>query len=160
MSTAGSGFSSTPGGGSARVAQGGSAGNPGAIQSPAEGLERLQGALDHLASLDRASLAMDVLEGNDTNFAGRAKWEEKLFAAREKFVAQTGAVLQKARQITASSAAIRDVQDPNDSRVKSLGAKLDEMVQQAQQNSAAFQAVVAEGKALAAQPVVQQTPSQ
>jgi hypothetical protein len=112
----------------------------------------LQGALDQLASLDKASLATDVLEGNDSNFPGRAQWEAKLFAAKEKFVAQTKGILQKAQQLTASSEGIKDVQDPNDSRVKSLGAKLDQLVQEAQQDSSAFQAVVAEGKALAAQP--------
>jgi hypothetical protein len=151
MPSVGSGLSTTSRGGSGRVAQPGAAGNTGEIQSPTEGIEKLQSSLDHLASLDRASLATDVLEGNDSNFPGRAQWEEKLFAAKEKFVAQTKATLQKAKQITASSEAIKDVQDPNDSRVKNLGAKLDQMVQEAQQNSSVFQAVVSEGKTLAAQ---------
>ena len=151
MPSVGSGLSSTSGGGSGRVAQPGAGGDAGGIQSPAEGLEKLQSSLDHLASLDRASLASDVLEGNDSNFPGRAQWEEKLFSSKEKFVAQTRATLQKAKQITASSEAIKNVQDPNDPRVKSLGAKLDQMVQEAQQNSSVFQAVVTEGKTLAAQ---------
>jgi hypothetical protein len=151
MPSVASSIPSSPGAGSGRVAQPGPAGSPGGVQSPEEGLQRLQGALDHLASLDRASLATDVLEGNDSSFPGRDKWEEKLFAAKEKFVAQTSAILQKAKQITASSSGIKDAQDPNDSRVKSLAAKLDQLVKETQQDSAAFQAVVTEGKTLAAQ---------
>jgi hypothetical protein len=151
MPSVASSIPSSSGAASGRVAQPGPAGNPGGVQSPEEGLQRLQGALDHLSSLDRVSLATDVLEGNDADFPGRDKWEEKLFVAKEKFVAQTSAILQKAKQITASSAGIKDAQDPNDSRVKNLAAKLDQLVQETKQDSTAFQAVVTEGKALAAQ---------
>jgi hypothetical protein len=152
MASSSGGIASTPAGGSGRVVQPGSASNPSSIQSPAQGLEMLQSALDHLDSLDRATLATDVLEGNDNNFPGRAKWEEKLFAAKQTFVSQTRALLQKARQLTTSAEGIKDAEDPNDPRVKNLGSKLDQLVQQAQQNSAAFQSVVSEGKGLAAQP--------
>jgi hypothetical protein len=136
--------------GPGRVLQPGSASNSGANQSPSEGLQKLQEALDHLASLDRAALATAVLEGNSSDFPGRAKWEEKLFVAKQTFVAQTRGVLQSAKNLTASAEGIKDAEDPNDPRVKSLGAKLQQLVEETQQNSAAFQAVVAEGKQLAA----------
>src|ERR1700676_2698099 len=56
-----------PGLGGGRVVQpGASAGNPGAINSPEEGLQKLQADVEHLDSLDRATLAKDVLEGNDS----------------------------------------------------------------------------------------------
>jgi small-conductance mechanosensitive channel len=152
MASGSGGIASTPAGGSGRVVQPGSTSNPGAIQSPAQGLEMLQSALDHLDSLDRATLATDVLEGNSSDFPGRAKWEERLFAAKQTFVSQTRAILQKATQLTASSESIKDAQDPNDTRVKNLATKLDQLVQQAQENSAAFQAVAAEGKNIAAHP--------
>src|ERR1700730_942561 len=42
------GRASSLGGGTGRVVQPGSAGNPGEIQSPEEGLQRLQGAVEHL----------------------------------------------------------------------------------------------------------------
>jgi hypothetical protein len=115
----------------------------------------MQEALDHLASLDRAALATAVLEGNSSDFPGRAKWEEKLFAAKQTFVAQTRGVLQRAKNLTASAEGIKDAEDPNDPRVKSLGAKLQQLVEETQQNSAGFQAVVAEGKQLAAHPAAQ-----
>jgi hypothetical protein len=152
MSSGSGDFSPALGGGTGRIAQPGSAGSSGAAQSPAQMLERLQSALDRLDSLDRASLASDILEGNDSEFPGRAKWEEKLFAAKQTFVSQTRVLLQKARQLTASSEGIKDAQDSSDAHVKILNDKLDQLMQQAQQNSAAFQAVVAEGKALATQP--------
>lgn len=148
--TAGSSVTTTTGG--AHPGEKGASANtggPGGIQSPADGLEKLQSALDQLASLDRASLSVVVLEGNGTNFPGRAAWEEELFAAKQTFVAQSRLTLQKARQIAASAEGIRGSTDPNDPRVKSLGAKLDQLVQEAQRNGAAFQTVVAEGKSLA-----------
>jgi len=141
--------------GGGRVVQPGSAGNPGAIQSPEQGLQILQASVDHLDSLDRATLAKDVLEGNVSDFAGRAKWEEKLFNAKQTFVSKTRIVLQKARQLTASAEGIKDAEDQNDPRVKNLSAKLQQLVEETQANSAAFQAVVMEGKDLAAHPAAQ-----
>jgi hypothetical protein len=41
-------------------------------------------------------------------------------------------VLQKAKQVAALAEGIKDVQDPNDTRIKNLGAKLDQLVQEAQ----------------------------
>jgi hypothetical protein len=119
-------------------------------ESPAEGLARLQSQVDELDSLDRAALVRSVLEGNDSKFAGREKWEEKLFAAKQSFVAQNRAVLLQVKQIEAAAEGMKNVQDANDPRVKSMSAKLQALVQQTQQNAAAFQAVMSEGKALAA----------
>jgi hypothetical protein len=146
-----SGGSSAAGAGSGRVVQPGTAGAPDTVSTPAEGLEKIQSSLDHVDSLDRAALATTVLDGNSSNFPGRAKWEERLFAAKQAFVSQGRALLQKARQLEASAEGMKDIQDPNDPRVKSFTAQLEQLVQENQQNSAAFQAVVAEGKELAAQ---------
>ncbi len=104
-----------------------------------------------LDSLDRATLASNVLEGNTSNFPGRARWEEQLFAAKQDFVSENRDVLQKMRQLDASAEGLKDVQDPNDPRAKSMSAKLQELMQESQHASAAFQAVIAEGKDLAAQ---------
>jgi len=126
--------------------------NPETVSTPAEGLEKIQSTLDRVDSLDRATLATTVLDGNSSNFPGRAKWEAKLFAAKQAFVSQGRALLQNARQLESSAEGMKDIQDPNDPRVKNFTAKLEQLVQENQQNSAAFQAVVAEGKDLAAQP--------
>jgi hypothetical protein len=145
--------SSAPGAESGRVAQPGAAGAPDTISTPAEGLEKIQSTLDEVDSLDRATLASTVLDGNNSNFPGRAKWEEQLFAAKQAFVSQGRALLQKARQLEASAEGMKDIQDPNDPRLKSFSGKLEQLVQENQQNSAAFQAVVAQGKELSTQPV-------
>ncbi len=150
-----SGISSPLGAGplQAQAAQPGATGKPGAeVQSPAEGLEKLQSMLDQLDSLDRATLASSVLEGNTANFPGRAKWEEKLFAAKQNFVSENRIVLQKMRQLEAAAEGMKDVQDQNDPRAKSMSAKVQQLVQESQQSSAAFQGVIAEGKDLAGMP--------
>jgi hypothetical protein len=125
-------------------------GRAGANQSPEASLQMIQQAVDHLDSLDRATLATDVLEGNSTDFPGRAQWEQKLFVAKQTFVAQTRGILQRARQLTAAAASIKDAENQNDPKVKSLAARLTQMVQETEQDGAAFQAVVVEGKQLAA----------
>lgn len=115
-----------------------------------DGLDRLQSVVDQMDTLDRASLVSNILKGNTTNFPGRAKWEEKLFTAKQTFVIQCRDVLQKARQLEATAETMKDVPDPNDPRVKMIGAKLQQLIQESQQASSTFQAVIEEGKDLAA----------
>ncbi len=142
---------SAPALGASPAAQPGTQGKSDMPESPAAGLEKLQSQLDEIDSLDRATLATNVLEGNTSNFPGRAKWEEKLFEAKQAFVSENRAVLLKLTQLQASAAGMNDIKDPNDPRAKSFNAKLTQLVQQTQENSATFQAVIAEGKALAGQ---------
>jgi hypothetical protein len=152
MPSSSSGIAPALGGAPVRSAQPAPAGRPDAPQSPAEGIEKMQSMLDELDSLDRATLVNNILEGNTANFPGRANWEEKLFAAKQTFVAQSRAILQKTRQLEAAAQGMKDVQDPNDPRAKSMSAKLQQLVQEGTQASAAFQAVIGEGKDLAALP--------
>ena len=107
--------------------------------------------MDHLDSLDRASLAADVLQGNHANFPGRAQWEDKRFAAKQGFVSQLRGLIHEAGQIEASARTLKGVQDPNDPRVKALNSRLQQMMAATIQDTAAFQAVAEEGKDLAAQ---------
>jgi len=150
VSSGSGGISSALGAGLAQPAQPGAAGKPEAGQSPLDGLDKLQSVLDQLDTLDRATLVSNVLKGNTTNFPGRTKWEEKLFAAKQTFVAQSRDVLQKARQLEATAEGMKDVQDPNDPRAKMVAARLQQLIQESQQASSAFQAVIEEGKDLAA----------
>jgi hypothetical protein len=152
----GSGFGgsgSAPGMG--RVVQpGNGSSRPGAAAqgpSSSEELGRMEGLLDQLASLDRTALANNVLQGSGTNFPGRDKWEQKLFAAKQLFVTQGRMILKKADQLQESAKTVQDVENPNDPRAKDLATKLQQLMQQAEQSSAAFQAVIAEGKDLAGQ---------
>jgi len=51
--------------------------------------------------------------------------------------------------IEAAAEGMKDVQDMNDPRAKAVNAKLQDLIQQTQQNAAAFKAVMDEGKTLA-----------
>jgi len=150
VSSGSGGISSALGAGLSQPARPGAADKPEAGQSPLDGLDKLQSVLDQLDTLDRATLVSNVLKGNTTNFPGRTKWEEKLFAAKQTFVAQSRDVLQKARQLEATAEGMKDVQDPNDPRAKMVAARLQQLIQESQQASSAFQAVIEEGKDLAA----------
>ncbi len=130
-------------------AQPGAAGKSDTVQSPAEGFDKLQAMLDELDAMDRPTLSSSVLGGNTANFPGRAKWEEKLYTAKQTFVAENRGVLMKIKQIGDSAQNLKDVQDPNDPRAKAVSSKIQELVQESQQSSAVFQAVITEGKNMA-----------
>jgi hypothetical protein len=151
LSTSG-GISSALGAAPVPAAQPATAGKPDAVQSVAEAFQKLQSQLDQLDSMDRATLVNNVLQGNTSNFPGRARWEEKLFAAKQTFVSQSRDVIHKATQLEASAEAMKGSSDPNDPRVKSVTAKLQQLIQESQQTGASFQAVIEEGKDLAALP--------
>jgi len=122
------------------------AASPSTSTAPSDQLEQIASLLGQLDSLDRATLAKNVLQGNDTDFPGRSAWEERLFAAKQAFVAQEHEITTKASQYQAASK-----QSPTDPRAKSLSDQLDQLMQEAARSSAAFQAVATEGKELAGQ---------
>jgi hypothetical protein len=144
--------------GAQAIVQPGVAGKPGAPAaaatappSPSDQLAQVASLLDELGSLDRATLAKNVLQGNDTDFAGRDKWEDTLFEAKQAFVAQERAIMKEASKVEASLEAVPGVQNPNDPRGKDLNNELAQLTQEAQQSSGAFQAVVAQFKQAASQ---------
>jgi hypothetical protein len=151
LSSGSGGVTSALGSGLGPVAPSGTAGNSSAAPTPDESLNRLESLLRQVDSLDRATLAHNVLQDKDINFPGRAKWEERLFAAKQTYVTQGRAMLQKARQIEASAENLKGSQDPNDPRAKDLAAKLQDLVRDGVQVGAAFQAVMMEGRDLASQ---------
>lgn len=95
--------------------------------------------------------AKNVLQGDDTDFPGRAKWEAELFAAKQAFVAQGRDIMKKANHLQASAKGVQDMQNPNDPRAKDLSNRLQQLMQEASSAGAAFQAVIAKGKDLAGQ---------
>lgn len=118
---------------------------------PTDQLDQMAALLDQIGSLDRATLAKNVLQGDDTDFPGRGAWEEKLFAAKQLFVAHERDIISKATQLDASSIGGLDAQNPNDPHAKDLDNQLDQLVQETEQSSAAFQALANQGKELAGQ---------
>jgi len=135
-------------GGAGRVVQPGAPGQPSTPASVSDELGRMEAMLNGLDSLDRATLAKNVLQGADTDFPGRAKWEEKLFAAKQVFVANGRDIMKRANQLQASAKAVQDIKNPN---AKDLGNQLEQLVQEATRSGAIFEAVITEGKNLASQ---------
>jgi hypothetical protein len=125
---------------------------PGADPTPAEKLNTLEAFLSQVDSMDRATLVRSVLNGKDTDFPGRAKWEDRLVAAKEAYVKQSRELIQTARQILAGADGLKGAQDPNDPRVKEMSAKLQNLVRDAVRTDSSLQAVIIEGRDLAAQP--------
>jgi hypothetical protein len=122
-----------------------------AAASPEQKLAMMEAVLDRLESLDRATLIRNALNGKDVDFPGRAKWEERLLAAKELYLVHARELVQNARQIVTSADSLKGNQDPNDPRVKELGAKLQALARDAVRTDSALQAVVIEGRDLAAQ---------
>ncbi len=153
-----SGSSTSPSGPAGGLGAGvGQAGQPApsakqsATPTPADQLEKLESLLDQVASLDRATLVKNVLQGADPNFPGGAAWEDRLMAAREAYVSQGHALLQKGRDLLSSSENLKGIQDPNDPRVKNLASQLQQFIQDATRIGASFEAVMMEGRDLAGQ---------
>lgn len=126
-------------------------GKAGAESTPAQQLEKIEAFLNVVDSLDRARLAKDVLQGKDINFPGRAQWEQRLYTAKQTYVTQGRALIAKAKQIADSADSLKGVQDPNDPRAKEMKNKLQDLMRDAVQTGAAFQAVIIEGRDLATQ---------
>jgi hypothetical protein len=126
-------------------------GKAGAQPSPAEQLEKIEAFLNVVDSLDQTRLAKDVLQGKDVNFPGRAQWEQRLYTAKQTYVTQGRALIAKAKQIADSADSLKGVQDPNDPRAKEMKTKLGDLMRDAVQTGAAFQAVIMEGRDLATQ---------
>jgi hypothetical protein len=147
------GFSSSIGGGLGEVAQLPAGGKPGAGPSPAEKLAMMEALLDRVETIDRATLVRSVLKDKDFDFPGRSRWEERLLAARDSYVVQSRDLIRKARQIVAAADSMKEgPADPNDPRVKEMGARLQILIRDAVKTDSAMQAVVIEGRDLASQP--------
>jgi hypothetical protein len=116
-----------------------------------QSLDKLQDLLNQLASMDRAMLVKNVLGSTPPNFPGLVKWEEELFSAKQTFVSQSRDALQKEKQLEESVVDMKGAPDPNDPRLKTVVAKLQEIMEETQQANATFQAVITEGKNLVGQ---------
>lgn len=124
---------------------------PGASATPSDELARVESLVNKIDSMDRATLVKAVLEGVDSNFPGRSQWEQKLYTAKLAYVSQGRALIQKAKQLSASAQSLQGNKNPDDPRVKDLTSKLKELIENGSRADAAFQAVILEGRDLAGQ---------
>ena len=114
--------------------------------NPADELAGIESMLNKVDSLDRATLAQAVLMGADSDFPGRIRWEQKMYAAKQAYVLHGRELIQKAKQLASSAEGIKG---PDDPRAKDLTDRLKEFMRDAAREDAAFQAVILEGRDLA-----------
>ena len=116
-------------------------------------LDQADGALDRLEPLDRSALARFAL-GHNSDFPGRGAWEDKLFSAKQDFVSHCRTLLRETRQVLdeAQSLAADDKTPATKSRAQDLALRARQLMQDAYQTEANFQAVILEGQRLANQP--------
>ena len=109
--------------------------------------------LRKLESLDRATLAKAILLGNDVDFPSRGAWEDKLYAAKERYVSHEGKLITEMKQILAQvqSWQSQGKLDPKDPRAQQMKSRLVEIVQDAVRTEQDYRAVVMEGWDLAKQ---------
>jgi hypothetical protein len=124
---------------------------PGADATPSDELARVESLVNKIDSMDPPTLVKAVLEGVDSNFPGRSQWEQKLYTAKLAYVSQGRALIQKAKQLSASAQSLQGNKNPDDPRIKDLTNKLKELIENGSRADAAFQAVMLEGRDLASQ---------
>jgi hypothetical protein len=118
--------------------------------SAEEAAGQLEALINKIAGLSRAELVSGALQGVDANFPGRNEWEQRLLSARQVYVERGRDLLRNAKQIQATAESLRGTQDPNDPRVKDLTSRLEGLVRDGTRLDASFQAVILEGRDLAA----------
>jgi hypothetical protein len=118
-----------------------------------QAIDRMEGVINQMDTLDRAALAKFVLQGVDKNFPGRPAWEEKLFSAKQVFVTQGRDFIRKARSMVANAEPAKDAQGTNGSGASAAPAATDDrlqgMIQYGARIESAFQEVISEGRDLA-----------
>jgi hypothetical protein len=106
-----------------------------------------------LDSLDQATLAkVALLDDCNVQFPNRGSWEVKLYASKGQYVTHMRQLTAELKQLVTEAQSWKGPNgklDPNDPRVQALKRKIQSIMQDALQTDATWQAVVAEGVALA-----------
>jgi len=111
-------------------------------------LDEGERALDQLEPLDRSALVKVALEGRAGDFPGRRAWEDKLFAAKQNYVSHGRELIRETKRVLDEIQSL----DPNDKasakRAQDLTLRARQLMQDAFQTEANFQAVILEGQEL------------
>jgi hypothetical protein len=112
------------------------------------GIGNAETALDRMAPMDRTTLAKVVLEGNNVDFPGRAAWEERLYTAKQQYVAHSRQLIGQMKELMAGAQAAQNGAnaDPQD-----LMSRAQRLLADATSTENSFKAVMQEGKDLALQ---------
>jgi hypothetical protein len=129
----------------------------GDTESPEVAIGKMEAAIKLLDSTDRATLVKAALQGTDPDFPGRRAWEDKLWEAKQAYVARGKELSQEARQILSTSQSLQASQPgqtlkPDDPKVQDLTRRLRQFIQDAMRADSNFRAVMMEGLDLAKQP--------
>jgi hypothetical protein len=150
MTGLGSGHSSSTGSGHSTSRASANADDKTPMGQAWAGIGRAEDSLDQLAPLDRASLARVVLEGNDVDFPGRRAWEERLYVAKETYVAQSRQLVDEMKSVMESAQSFKDSDGAakggaDSPQAQQLVARTQRLLQQAQATEANFKAAMQEG---------------
>lgn len=116
-----------------------------------------EAGLKQLDVLDRATLAKAVLLDNDVDFPNRRAWEDKLYAAKDRYVSHERELIAELKQIAMEVQSAQASQsgqgkfDASDPRAQQMRQRLQEIVQEALRTEQVYRAVVMEGWDLAKQ---------
>lgn len=115
-------------------------------------VNKVEEILDKLDPMERGTLAKAALLDNDVDFPDRAAWEEKLYAAKQQYVAHGRELVTQMRKILSDAQSLRSSAQngqgklsPQDPRAQEMLHRLQELVQDAVRTDSAYQAVVMEG---------------
>jgi hypothetical protein len=129
---------------------------PGDPESPEEAIAKMEAVMKLLDSMDRATLVKVALQGADPNFPGRRAWEDKVWEAKQAYVARGKELSEEAKKILSNSQSLQASQGgqalkPDDPKVQDLSRMLKQFIQDAVRADSAFRAVMMEGLDLAKQ---------
>ncbi len=107
--------------------------------------------LNALAPMDKSALAALALQGQNTDFPGRQAWEEKLFSAKQYYVAHCRQMLQETNNLLNEIESLRAKGpiDRTDPHVQALVRRSLEIAQDGATTDAQFETVMKEGVELA-----------
>jgi hypothetical protein len=128
----------------------------GDTESPEAAIGKMEAAMKLLDSMDRATLVKAALQGTDHDFPGRRAWEDKLWEAKQAYVARGKELSEEAKKILSNSQSLQASQagqtlKPDDPRVQDLSRRLKQFIQDAVRADSTFRAVMMEGLDLAKQ---------
>jgi hypothetical protein len=119
-------------------------------------VDEAEAALKQMDALDRPTLAKAVLLDNDVDFPNRRNWEDKLYAAKERYVSRERELIVELKQIVAQIQSMQASQgkqklNPEDPQTQQMLRRLQEIIQDAVRTEQTYRAVVMEGWDLAKQ---------
>jgi hypothetical protein len=133
-----------------------SAGGGSALAQAMARIDEAEAGLKQMDALDRATLAKAVLLDNDVDFPNRRNWEDKLYAAKDRYVSRERELIVELKQIVAQVQSMQASQgkqklNPEDPQAQKMLQRIQEIVQDAMRTEQSYRAVVMEGWDLAKQ---------